>query len=151
MVHALCSESDWRQPMASIGLLQCRLIYVATANEVELWSCRLLDPAIEVIGWDIEWKVTFKSGERHSTRCFLLSWRLLSSGNNVSACNCSIKRVQPRSIFHLRGRCDPHWLIVSKWQPPGGSESCQTRIDPRGPCLANRSIANVCSLHNGFF
>lgn len=137
---ALCLGSTRGQPMAWIELMQCRLIYVATANEVDLWSCRLLDPAIEVVGWDIEWRVTFKSGKRQSAHCFLLPWALFCPVYRVAA------YVQSRSLCVLQGRSDPCWLDVVEWQPPRGSKLCQTSTDPGG--LADKSIANNCSVRN---
>jgi hypothetical protein len=44
--------------------LQCRVIYAGTAVEVEWWADRILqDPQIGVTALDIEWRVTFKTGE----------------------------------------------------------------------------------------
>lgn len=44
--------------------LQCRVIYAGTAVEVDWWAGRILqDPQIGVTALDIEWRVTFKTGE----------------------------------------------------------------------------------------
>lgn len=43
-------------------LVQCRVIYATSGVEVDWWCKRLLDPQLAAIGWDIEWKVTFKRG-----------------------------------------------------------------------------------------
>ena len=44
--------------------VQCRVIYVATAVEVDWWAQRIVeDPRIEATALDIEWRVTFNTGE----------------------------------------------------------------------------------------
>lgn len=45
-----------------LSLRQCRVIYATSGVEVEWWCKRLLDPELAAIGWDIEWKVTFRTG-----------------------------------------------------------------------------------------
>lgn len=44
-------------------VMQCRVIYVATAVEVDWWADRFLrDPRLDTVALDIEWRVTFKTG-----------------------------------------------------------------------------------------
>jgi len=41
------------------------VIYVGTAVEVDWWAKRFLnDPELLAVGFDIEWRVTFKKGKR---------------------------------------------------------------------------------------
>ena len=54
---------------------QCRVIYVSTAVEVEWWANRFLDdPWLAVVGFDIEWRVTFKTGA-HLRVYLYCSWQ----------------------------------------------------------------------------
>ncbi len=72
--HSLLAhrEQCWRRllgPLAAVDTNhahapQCRVIYVSTAVEVDWWAHRFLaDPHLPVVGFDIEWRVTFKTGK----------------------------------------------------------------------------------------
>lgn len=64
LLHAELASMTCRDPP-----LQCRVIYAGTAVEVDWWADRILrDPQIGVTALDIEWRVTFKTGE--SRCCF---------------------------------------------------------------------------------
>ncbi len=100
-------------------LVQCRVIYATSGVEVDWWCKRLLDPQLAAIGWDIEWKVTFKrgAGSITSAACRLQAEVLLAGsgvgggsgpgGNGphiAQSCTDRTSNLQP--VLPLRSQAD---------------------------------------------